>query len=125
MNNFSGIGRAGRDAVTRHTQNGKAVTGFPLAIDTGFGESRQTTWLDCSAWGDRFSKVCEYIKKGDRVGVVGEIGSREHDGKTYVTLNVRDITLLGAKREERAKESGAKARAPSERDDFEDDEIPF
>jgi single-strand DNA-binding protein len=108
----------------RHTQAGKAVTGWALAVDTGFGDNKQTTWIDCSAWGDRFTKIAEYIRKGDRVGVVGEIGTREHDGKTYVTLNVRDVTLLGDKRDGATKPAQqSKESAPA--DDFEEQAIPF
>jgi len=97
MNVFTAIGRIGRDAVTRHTTNGKAVTGWALAVDTGWGDNKKTTWFDCSLWGDRGIKLAEHIKKGDRLGVTGEIGTREHEGKTYVTLDVRDVTLLAAK----------------------------
>ena len=129
MNQFSGIGRVGRDAVTRHTQGGKAVTGWSLAIDRGWGDNKQTTWLDCSAWGDRFEKVSEHIRKGDRLGVVGEIGTREHDGKTYVTLDVRDVTLLGEKRDAPAKSAPSRAPAAAGRaapvDDMDSAEIPF
>lgn len=123
-NVFTGIGRVGRDAVTRHTGAGKAVTGWPLAIDTGFGDNKSTTWFDCSAWGDRFSKVGEHIKKGDRLGVTGEIGTREFEGKTHVTLNVRDVTLLGEKKNDRP---AAAKPAAKPADTFEDDgdPIPF
>lgn len=127
MNQFNGIGRIGRDAVTRHTTNGKPVTGWSMAIETGFGDNKQTTWLDCSLWGDRGEKVAGYIVKGDRIGVCGEIGTREHDGKTYVTLNVRDFTLLGDKKDKPAQSR----QTPSEPQKstggatgFEDD-IPF
>lgn len=97
MNNFSAVGRVGNKAVTRHTQNGKPVTGFSLALDSGFGEKKQTLWFDCSAWGERFVKVADFITKGSQVAVVGELGTREHDGKTYLTLNVNDVTLVGSK----------------------------
>ena len=121
------IGRIGRDAVTSYTQAGKAVTGWELAVDKGWGDNRQTVWLDCSLWGERGEKLAEHIKKGDRLGVTGEIGTREHDGKTYVTLDVRDVTLLGEKREggtprERPQRQ---AQAPVSSDDFADDDIPF
>lgn len=123
MNQFNAIGRIGRDAVTRYTTNGKAVTGWALAVDTGFGDNKQTVWLDCTLWGERGEKVASYIRKGDRLGVSGEIGTREHDGKTYVTLNVRDFTLLGEKKDqERPAQSAPKstggASDPS-------DDIPF
>jgi len=120
MNSFTGIGRIGKDAAVRYTSSGAAVTGWSVAIDTGFGDKKTTTWLDCSAWGERFTKVSEYIRKGDRIGVTGEIGTREHDGKTYVTLNVRDVTLLGEKRE--AAPKAGKSAPPS---DDPEDEIPF
>lgn len=96
MNVFNGIGRIGRDAVVRQA-GGKSVTGWALAIDSGYGDRKQTVWMDCSLWGDRGEKLAEYIRKGDRLGVTGELGTREHDGKTYVTLKVLDVTLLTPK----------------------------
>lgn len=138
MNNFAAIGRIGKDAVTRFTGGGKPVTGWSLAIDRGFGEQKQTVWLDCSWWGERGQKVAEHIKKGDRLGVVGEIGTREHDGKTYVTLDVRDVTLLGNKSASSAHEgtstatvgkpqAGSRGGGPVQRREptEESDEIPF
>lgn len=137
MNNFSAVGRIGRDAVTRFTQAGKAVTSWALAVDRGFGDNKQTVWLDCTLWGDRGQKLAEHIRKGDRLGVVGEIGTREHDGKTYVTLDVKDVALLGGKQdgqsggtssrrggqEQRERPKRATDNAP--RDEFADDDIPF
>lgn len=127
MNNFTAIGRIGRDAVTRYTQGGKAVTGWALAVDKGWGEQKQTIWLDCSLWGDRGLKLADLIKKGDRLGVVGEIGVREHDGKTHITLEVREVTLLSERRQDEApkptRSAPPKKSAPA--DDFEDDSIPF
>ena len=136
MNVFNAIGRVGKDATTRYTQAGKPVTGFSLAVDRGWGDNKQTVWLDCTLWGDRGVKVAEHIKKGDRLGVNGEIGTREHDGKTYVTLDVKEVTLLSAKQEgggtprqnaPRPTQRPVNATAPSTSDDFDDlnDIIPF
>jgi single-strand DNA-binding protein len=136
MNVLPVIGRVGRDAVTRYTNAGKAVTGWALAVDTGWGDNKKTVWLDCSLWGERGAKVGEHIRKGDRLGVTGELGTREHDGKTYVTLDVRDVTLLAPKREGEQTQRQAPARpAPArpsappadtrESGGALDDEIPF
>ena len=126
MNNCTFIGRIGRDAVTRFTAAGKPVTGWSMAVDTGFGDNKQTTWLDCSGWGERYSKIAEYIRKGDRIGVAGEIGTREHEGKFNVTLNVREVTLLGEKRDGAATKP-ARTSAQIEKADADEfgDEIPF
>ena len=134
MNSFNAIGRIGRDAVTRHTQSGKAVTGWALAVEKGWGDNKQTVWLDCSLWGERGERLAEHIRKDDRLGVVGEIGTREHDGKTYITLDVRDVTLLGDKRQDTGngtpRQSAPRptqrpAPATAQSDGFDDQDIPF
>jgi len=125
--------------VTRYTQAGKAVTGWALAVDKGWGDNKQTVWLDCSLWGERGEKLAQHITKGSQLGVTGEIGTREHDGKTYVTLDVRDVTLVGGKQEGNGggSNSGAPARqrparatdnvpsAAETASEFADDDIPF
>lgn len=140
MNNFNAIGRVGgKDAVTRFTQGGDPVTGWSMAVDSGFGDKKQTLWVDCSAWGKRFEKVGEYITKGVQLGVTGELGIREHEGKTYLTLRVSDVTLVGSKQEGNGggSNSGAPARqrparatdnvpsAAETASEFADDDIPF
>lgn len=137
MNNYNAIGRVGRDAVTRYTQAGKPVTGWALAVDKGWGDNKQTVWLDCSLWGERGEKLAQHITKGSQLGVTGEIGTREHDGKTYVTLDVRDVTLVGGKQEgngginQHAQRPARQQQAPAQQqsappmDDFVEDDIPW
>lgn len=96
MNNFSQLVRLGKDAQVRDAAD-QPVVGFSAAFDSGFGSRAQTLWVDCSAWGKRFVKVAQYLKKGALVLVQGEIGTREHEGKTYLTLNVRELSLCGKK----------------------------
>ena len=140
MNNLNAIGRVGaKDAITRYTQAGEPVTGWSMAVDSGYGDKKQTLWIDCSAWGKRFERVAEYITKGAQLGVTGELGTREHEGKTYITLRVADVTLLGDKREGQPSagggHGGSRGGAPQRQrpapatqqpaDDFADDDIPF
>lgn len=132
MGNFKELVRIGKDAVTRHTQAGKAVTGFSAAFDDGYGDDKKTVWLDCSAWGDRYTKLAEYLKKGTQVVVDGNIGTREHDGKTYLTLRIEDIKLVAKSGggETRTASSLRQASSPRQQsappmDDFADDGIPF
>lgn len=102
MSNFKELVRLGKDAATRYTQGGKAVTGFSAAFDNGWGERKQTVWLDCSLWGDRGVKLAEHLTKGSQIVVEGDIGTREHDGKTYITLDVREVKLVDGKRDNQA-----------------------
>ena len=133
MNVCTFIGRVGgKDAVTRFTQAGKPVTGWSIAVDSGYGDNKQTLWIDCNWWGERSQKVAEYIRKGDRIGVSGELGTREHEGKTYLTLRIAEVTLCGNKpegeRQAPARDTASRptrAAAAPAADDFADDDIPF
>lgn len=125
MINFSDTGRIGKDAVVRHTQGGDSVTGFSLAIDSGYGERKQTLWLDCAIWGSRGEKLAEYLLKGAQVHVAGELGTREHEGKTYITCRVADVRLVGGKQEQGEKPAKKPAAKPAPQDDFSDDDLPF
>lgn len=131
MNNYNAIGRVGKDAVTRNVGD-DVVTGWSMAVDSGFGKNKQTLWWDCSLWGKRGEKVADYIVKGAQLGVSGEVGTREHDGKTYLTLRIADVTLIGGKQESKAEtKRGETYKGGIRQDadpDFADDDmgsIPF
>jgi single-strand DNA-binding protein len=132
----SGVGRIGKDAVTRFTQAGEAVTGFSLAMDNGFGDKKQTLWFDASGWGKRYEAVAPHLLKGTQVFVVGEMGEREHEGRVYKTLRLQTLDLVGSKPQEgNTSSSGPRGGAPARErpqpatapvaDDFESDSIPF
>ena len=95
MNVFTASGNIGRDAEVRNA-GGTPVAGFSLAVKSGYGDKAQTVWVDCSLWGKQAeSGLVQYLKKGQFVVVTGELGTREHEGKTYVTLRVSNVTLGG------------------------------
>lgn len=86
-----------RDAVTRSTQNGDKVTGFSVAVSDGFGDTKRTIYFDCSLWGKRGESLAQYLTKGGKVAVSGELSTREHEGKTYLTVKADQVTLLGGR----------------------------
>ncbi len=135
MANFKDVCRIGKDAVTRFTQGGKSVTGFSAAFDTGWGDNKKVHWLDVSGWGERYEKVAQYLTKGSQVLIEGDIGTRDHEGKTYLTLALSDLELIGGKQEGHGGGSGGSRGGASQlqqqpqrqrlpRDDFSDD-VPF
>jgi len=143
MNQFFGVGRIGRDAEVRQTGNGTAVAGFPVAVDVGFGENKQTLWLDAALFGKRAEGgLVQYLRKGQQVAVVGEIGTREYqkrDGSAgfAVTLRLSEIDLVGGQPQQQAPQQQTYQHAqaqyaqqqaqepqPGAHQDF-DDRIPF
>lgn len=117
----SGVGRIGKDAVVRNTANGDSVTGFSVAMDDGFGDKKVTHWFDCSGWGKRYEAVAPYLLKGSQVFVVGEQGEREHEGKTYKTLRLQTLDLVGSKPDAAKRPESS---APARDDQFTDDDLP-
>src|SRR3954464_4529220 len=105
MNVWTFSGRVGADAELRTTQSGEKVLSFRVANDIGFGDRRTTQWVDCSMWGKRAESVANYIKKGDKITVSGELKLEEfqrRDGTPGSKLAVRVNDLDLASRQESA-----------------------
>ena len=99
------MGRLTKDPELRHTNSGKAVATFTVAIDNGYGENKTTDFINCVAW----EKTAEFIKnwftKGRMIVLVGRIASKtweSEDGrKNYVTeVVVNEVSFAGEKKEE-------------------------
>ena len=126
MNSLNFTGNVGRDAETRFTPNSDAITSFSVALTSGYGDKKITTWLNCTIFGKRGEALADYIKKGAQVGISGEFAARpyttkEGAEKLSLDVGVNDLTLLGGKREEGGKSPTAQSKDPM---DFEDS-IPF
>ena len=124
MKNVTIAGRIGRSAELRRTQGGDAVASFSVAVDDRTGKDKATVWFDCSVWGKRAESLTQYLTKGTAVAVSGELGTREHNGKTYLTVRVNDVTMLGGGE----RQSGGQSADSGERQAFSDDlsdDLPF
>lgn len=101
MNVFSFTGNLGRDGSANNV-SGTAVLNFAVGVKSGYGDKEQTVWVDCALWGKQAeSRLVEYMLKGQRVSVSGELGTREYqanDGttKTTITCRVNQIGLEGS-----------------------------
>ena len=128
MNSLSFTGRLTRDAETRYLQNGTAVLSFSVANNTGYGDKQKTNYFDCALFGKRAEgKLAEYMKKGQEVGVVGELSLNTYqkkDGTQGASLQVRvnDVDLIGSKGSQNEPQQQS---APPMPDDFESTDIPF
>lgn len=132
MNLLALTGNLGGDCKTSNV-SGTAVANFSVAMKSGWGDKEQSIWLDCALWGRQAeSGLIDYLVKGQQVALTGELGSREHDGKTYLTLRVGSIDLVGGKQEgQQARQSQQQQQqrpAPQPQNgtanDY-DDDLPF
>lgn len=126
MNKVTLIGRMTKDAQLGYTSNTqKAVARFTLAVDR---ISEGADFISCVAFGKQAENIEKFVKKGNRLAVVGRIqtGSYEKDGqKVYTTdVIVENAEFIEPKKEnaETAKEEPKQPEPQFEALDF---DIPF
>ncbi len=144
MNKVILMGRLTRDPEVRYTTtNNTLVATFPLAVNRRFarqGEERQADFVNIVAW-DKTGEFCsKYFKKGQQVGVIGRLQTRNYDDKdgkkVYVTEVIAEETYFAdSKRESDAGSSNnpfsgvdAPFNAQDSNSDFTtvtDDDLPF
>jgi single-strand DNA-binding protein len=134
-------GNIGKDAETRTTQGGDTVTSFNVAVEDRSGKEKVTLWFTCSMWGKRGDIMRQYLTKGSKVAVSGDLSTREHEGKTYLHVRVDQVSLMGGGKRDDDRQEGnvgysvvaggggngqrlATSGEPAQRNPM-DDEIPF
>lgn len=95
MKSITIAGNIGKDAITRTTPQGDKVTSWSVAVEERNGQDKRSLWFDCTLWGKRGESLSQYLTKGGKVSVSGELSTREHEGKTYLTIRADQVTLLG------------------------------
>lgn len=125
-------GRLGRDAQHKQTQGGTDLCSFSVAADVGYGENKQTYWVDVTKWGKGAEGLARILRKGSSVTVIGELSTREHDGKTYLQCRADDVTIQGgvaatggASASRRDAPDGSQGHADTFSGPDLDDDIPF
>ena len=146
MNKVILMGRLTRDPEVRYTQtNNTLVASFSLAVNRRFakqGEERQADFINVVAWSKTGEFCSKYFKKGQQVGVIGRIQTRnwedENNQKHYITEVVAEEAYFAdTKREGEVNPFAAPNAntavdapfnpnaAPSEFTPVTDDDLPF
>ena len=128
MNIWAFTGNLGHDASLKHVGD-TTVLEFSVAVASGWGDKKATTWVRCAYWGKRGEAVAPFLTKGSQVGVTGEATLREYERKDgtgtgySMELRVADLTLLGGKPEQPAATGFRREAKPDT--PMADDDIPF
>jgi len=115
------IGNLGRDAETKFTPSGTAMTRFSVATtrswkDQQSGEwKEETNWTNVTLW--RQENVANYLTKGRQVYIEGRIQTRSYEDKegkkVYATEVVADdVILLGGRGDSAPAEGGGTSSGP-------------
>ncbi len=106
MNKAILIGRLTREPELRTTGNATSVCSFTLAVNRRFKNAEgnyDADFINCVAWRNHAELIYKHVGKGDMLGIVGNIQTRnyEKDGsKIYITeVVVEEIHFVGSKKE--------------------------
>jgi single-strand DNA-binding protein len=98
------VGHLGRDAETKFTPGGAAVTKFSVATNRRWKDKDSGEWKEETDWSNvvlwRSENLANYLTKGKQVYVEGRLQTRSYedkDGKKVYTTEVvaEDVILLG------------------------------
>lgn len=126
MNKVILIGRTTKEIEVKHTTSGRAVTRFNLAV---YRNADNTDFIPCIAWEKNAETLGQYVRKGNRIAVIGSIvtGSYDKNGETrnYTEVNVERVEFL----EKFLEKVNDKQETKPSNDDMEemttDDGLPF
>lgn len=116
------VGNLGRDAETKFTPSGAAVTKFALATTRSWKDQQTNEWKEETNWTNvvvwRQENLANYLTKGKQVYVEGRLHSRSYDdkdGKKVYTTEVvaDDVILLGGRGEGSGAGGGFEGAAPT------------
>ena len=136
------IGNLGNDPDTRYMPSGDAVTNISVATseqwkDKQTGEKKERTeWHKVAFFGRTAEVAAEYLRKGSKVYVEGQLQTRkwqDKDGHDRYTTEIKGQRLVmldskpsgGNQQRQQKQEEPKPGREPGSDDEPFDDDIPF
>ncbi len=94
MNKVILVGNLTRDPELTETPSGVAVCRFSIAVQRDYASSdgtREADFFNVTVWRGRAENCGKYLKKGNKVAIVGSIQTRSYEDKDGIKRNVTDI----------------------------------
>ena len=100
------VGHLGKDAETKFTPGGAAVTKFTIATGRRWKDQQSGEWKEETDWHNvvlwRAENLANYLLKGKQVYVEGRLHTRSYDDKDgkkqyFTEVVAEDVILLGGR----------------------------
>ncbi len=100
MNQVILVGRLTKEPELKYTKDGKGYCNFTLAVSREFKKD-ETDFINCVAWDKRAEAIANYVKKGNKLGIIGRLQIDKNNDIFYTKIAVEKIEFLeNAKKEE-------------------------
>ena len=94
MNKVILVGNLTRDPELSETPSGVAVCRFAIAVSRDYANAdgtRETDFFNITVWRGRAENCGKYLKKGNKVAIVGSLQNRSYEDKDGIKRNVTDV----------------------------------
>lgn len=94
INNVVLGGRLTKDPDLKYTQNGTAIASFTLAVERDFSGqdgNKETDFINCVIWRKSAETLANYVRKGQQIGVVGRIQTRNYENQQGQQVYVTEV----------------------------------
>ena len=133
MNKTILVGNLTRDPELTETPSGVAVCKFSIAVSRDYADAdgnRETDFFNITVWRGRSENCGKYLKKGNKVGIVGKLQNRSYEDKDGVKRYVTDIIadeveFLTPKQVDREEQVVSMSRTRPQLTPVDDAQLPF
>ncbi len=135
MNKVILVGNLTRDPELTETPSGVAVCRFAIAVSRDYASAdgtRETDFFNITVWRGRAENCGKYLKKGNKVAIVGSLQNRSYEDKDGIKRNVTDVianeveflTPKNAQGDDTAPVASSKRERP-QLEAIDDNQLPF
>ena len=95
MNRVIFCGRTTKDIEMRYSQgeNSMAIGRFSIAIDSGYGDKKKTSFFNCTIFGKQAEAFERYVPKGTKVLLECEANQNQYTDKNGNKVNSVDFIV--------------------------------
>ena len=95
MNKVIFCGRTTKDIEMRYSQgeNSMAIGRFSIAIDSGYGDKKKTSFFNCAIFGKQAEAFERYVPKGTKVLLECEANQNQYTDKNGNKVNSVDFIV--------------------------------
>ena len=133
MNKVLMVGNLTRDPELSETPSGVAVCKFAIAVSRDYANAdgtKETDFFNIVAWRGKAEICGKYLKKGNKVAIVGSLQNRSYEDKDGVKRSVTEIIaseveFLTPKQQEEKETVVSVTRSRPQLEPIDDNQLPF
>jgi len=112
-------GNIGKDSEKREVGE-HTVLSFSVASTKKIKGENHTTWMDVKVWNR--DKLQQYLTKGVKVAISGELEVRKHNEKYYYSVICHELEFMSSRQEQKPEQELPKSEMA---DTNKDSDLPF